>query len=119
MHYDNVARGLAIDTRFDDHISRSQVCQNHKLQTVFRLFFTVLNDAWFAAHIRKIKQSIFCVTGLYLRDITNMIFVILHLNVSCWSVCSACVLIPVAGNVMHFGNLFVEEGKSVRHQCTH
>ena len=30
------------------------------------------------------------VTGVYLRDITNMIFVIFHLNVSWLSVCSYC-----------------------------
>ena len=31
-----------------------------------------------------------CVTGVYLRDITNMIFVILHLDVSRLSVCFSC-----------------------------
>ena len=32
-------------------------------------------------HIKKIKQSMLCVTGVYLRDITDLIFVFLHLNV--------------------------------------
>ena len=31
-----------------------------------------------------------CVTGVYLRDITYMIFVILHLNTSHLSNCSSC-----------------------------
>ena len=33
-----------------------------------------------------------CVSGVYLRDITNTIFVILHLNVSHLSLCSSCFL---------------------------
>ena len=39
-----LARGLAIHTRFDDLdlISRSQVCQNHKLQIGFRFLSTVV-----------------------------------------------------------------------------
>ena len=36
-----------------------------------------------ATHITKV----FCVTGVYLREITNTGFVILHLNVSCLSIC--------------------------------
>ena len=35
-----------------------------------------------ATHIKKIKHSVFCVIGVYLRDITNTIYVILYLNVS-------------------------------------
>ena len=40
----NLAQGPAIHTRFDDLdlISRSQVCQNHKLQIVFRFLSTVV-----------------------------------------------------------------------------
>ena len=40
----NLPRGLAVHTRFDhlDFISRSQVCQNHKLQAVFRFLSTVV-----------------------------------------------------------------------------
>ena len=34
-----------------------------------------------------------CVTGVYLRDITNMIFAILLLNVNHLSVCSSCLFI--------------------------
>ena len=39
-----LAQGLAVHTRFDDHdvISRSQVCQNQKLQTVVRFLPTVV-----------------------------------------------------------------------------
>ena len=40
-----------------------------------------------ATHINKIKHSMLHVTGVYLRDKTNMIFVILHLNLSCLSIC--------------------------------
>ena len=45
---------------------------------------------------RKIEHSMLCVTGVYLRDITNsnMVFVAMHLNVSHLSVCfSCCVLV--------------------------
>ena len=31
-----------------------------------------------------------CVTGVYLRDVTNTTFSILHLNVNYLSICSAC-----------------------------
>ena len=43
LHDYNLAWGLAVHTRFDDLdlISRSQVCQNHKLQIVFRFLSTV------------------------------------------------------------------------------
>ena len=46
-----------------------------------------------ATHIKKIKQCTLYVTGVYLRGITNMIFVILHLklNVSHLSICSSCL----------------------------
>ena len=35
-----------------------------------------------ASCIKKIKHSLICKTGVYLRDITDMIFVTVHLNVS-------------------------------------
>ena len=40
----NLVRGLAIHTRFDDLelILRSQVCQNNKLQVVFRFLSNVI-----------------------------------------------------------------------------
>ena len=40
----NLARGLAIHTRFDDldFISRSHVCQNHKLQVVVKFLSSVV-----------------------------------------------------------------------------
>ena len=41
----------------------------------------------FAIHIEKIKRSMLCATGVYLRDITSTIFVILQLNVNRLSVC--------------------------------
>ena len=41
-------------------------------------------------HIKKFKYRMLCATGVYLRDVTNMIFVILHLIVSHLSVCSFC-----------------------------
>ena len=40
---------------------------------------------------QRTETTVF-VTGVYLRDITDMIFVILHLNVSCLSVCFSCLL---------------------------
>ena len=43
-----------------------------------------------ATHIKKTKHSMLCVTGVYLRDITNTNFVILHLNVSHLSDCFSC-----------------------------
>ena len=51
--------GLAIHTRFDDldFISRSQVCQNHKLQTVFKFLSTVVKWCMVATHFKKIKHS--------------------------------------------------------------
>ena len=44
LHDHNFAHGLAIHTGCDDldHISRSQVCQNDKLQIVFRPLSTVI-----------------------------------------------------------------------------
>ena len=42
--------------------------------------------------IKQIKHSVLCVSGVYLRDITDMIFVILHLNVGHLSVCSSCLI---------------------------
>ena len=42
-----------------------------------------------ATHVKKIKHSMLCVTGVYLREITNTNFVILHLNASGLSVCSS------------------------------
>ena len=52
----DLAQDPAIRTRFDDLdlISRSQVCQNHKLQIVFGFLFTVVNGAWF---LRTWKRS--------------------------------------------------------------
>ena len=90
MHDYNFAQGLAIHTRFDDLdlISRSQVCQNHKLQIVFRFLSIVMHGA---THIQQLKHSMLYVTGRYLRDITDMIFVILHLDASHLSVCFSCL----------------------------
>ena len=45
-------------------------------------------------HMKKIKHSILCVTAVYLRDISNMVFVILHLNLSHLSICSSCDILP-------------------------
>ena len=89
MCYFNFAQVLSIHTRFDDLdlISRSQVCQIRKLQVVFRFLSTCLVPA----HIKKIKHSMLHVTVVFLRDITNTISVILHLNVNHLSICSSCV----------------------------
>ena len=87
MHYYNFVQDLAIHTRFDDFdlTSRSQVRQNHKLQIVFRVLWYFV-----ATHIEKIKHSLLCVTGVYLRDITNTFFVILHLNVNHLCIFCSC-----------------------------
>ena len=62
----NSARGLAIRNRFDDLdlISRSQVCQNHKLQILFRFLSTVLEWWMVVTYIKKIKHNMLCVTVL-------------------------------------------------------
>ena len=74
----NLAWGLAIHTRFDNHdlISRSHICQNHKLQIVFCLDSCplLLKQCMVATHIKKIKHNVLCVTGVYLRNISNTIF---------------------------------------------
>ena len=56
----NLARGLAVHARFDDLdlISRSQVCQTHTLQIVFRL-----NGAWL---LHTLKRSS---TGNFVRPV--------------------------------------------------
>ena len=41
-----------------------------------------------AKYVKQTEHSMLCVTGVYLRDLDNMIFVILHLNVSHLSVFS-------------------------------
>ena len=46
-------------------------------------------DYMVATHLKMMKHSVLCVTGTYFRDVTNMIFAILHLNVSRQSICSS------------------------------
>ena len=43
--------------------------------------------------MKKVKHSMLCVTGVYVRDVTttSCLFV-LHLNVSCLSICCSCWL---------------------------
>ena len=48
-----------------------------------------------ASHIKRIKHHRLCVTGVYLRDITNIIIVLLHLNNSRLSVCSSSFVVVV------------------------
>ena len=81
----NLVGGLAIYTRFDDHdlILRSEVCWNYKLQIVFSFWSMVIK------HVIKIKHRMLCLTGVYFREITDTIFVILHLYMSCLNVCSS------------------------------
>ena len=72
----------------------SESCNCKLFLDLYPLYF---NSAWLlhtlkrsstmvATHIKKFKHSMLCVTGVYLRDITNMIVVILHLRVSDLSV---------------------------------
>ena len=91
----NIARVLSVCIRFDDldPILRSHIYQRHKLQIVSRFLCTVVSWCLVATHIKKIKLSVLCVTGVYLRHITNVIFVILHLNVRHQSVCFSCFII--------------------------
>ena len=53
----NLARGLAIHTTFDDLdlISRSHICQNHKLLIDFRFLSTVVyfNGAWLVHTLKR------------------------------------------------------------------
>ena len=42
-----------------------------------------------ATHIKKIKDSMLCVTDVYLRDTTNLFSPVLHLNVSHLSILSS------------------------------
>ena len=72
----NLAGGLAVQTRFDylDRILRSQACQIHNLQIVFRFLSTVVKWCMLATHIKDIKHGMLCVTGVYLRDITDTIW---------------------------------------------
>ena len=46
-----------------------------------------------ATNIKKIEHSLLCATGVYSSGITDMNFVILHLNVSHLSVCSSCFVV--------------------------
>ena len=45
-----------------------------------------------------------CVTGVFIRDITNTIFVILHVNMSRMSVCCFCVFLE--GGEVGLGHIF-------------
>ena len=55
-----------------------------------------------ATHIKKIKHGMLCITGVYLRDITYTIFIVLHLSMSCLSICSFCVFFQYScGDLQH------------------
>ena len=43
-----------------------------------------------ATHTKKVKHSMLCVAGVYLIDIVDKMFVILHVNVSRLSICCSC-----------------------------
>ena len=90
----NLAWGLTIYTRCDtiDLKSRSQVCQNYINLSYFSdTCLLLFKQCAVATHIKKIKDSMLCVTGVYLTDTTNVIFFsILLLIVSFLSVCSSC-----------------------------
>ena len=75
MHDYIFARGRVIHTRFNDLdlISRSQVCQYHKLDCFLDNCPVYLKRCMVATHFEKISHSILCVTDVYLRDITNTI----------------------------------------------
>ena len=54
-----------------------------------------------AMRIKKIKQNMLCVTGVYLRDITSVLFVILHLNVGHPSICSSLFSFFKSDSMVH------------------
>ena len=98
-----LAGGLAIPTRFNDLISRSQVCQNHKLQTGFRFLSTVVYWCMVATDIKKYALCECCVfmrcnyhdffaiyTWRRVVWASALLLVILHLNASQLSICSSC-----------------------------
>ena len=93
VHNYDLAWGLAIHTRFYylDLISRSQVCQIHKLQIVFRI---LVHCSWkkcmVITYIKKDKHSMLCVMDVYLKDITIAFSPILHKSVGHQNVCSSC-----------------------------
>ena len=70
--------------------------QTREVQIVFRFVPTVAQWYMVATHIKMIKQSMLCVTGVYLRDITNTSFVILHLNVSQLSIYTLLICFIIA-----------------------
>ena len=63
------------------------------MQILFRLLSIVVKWCRVATHIKEIKHSMLGVTGVYLIIMTDMSFVILHLNVIHLSVCSSCFVV--------------------------
>ena len=88
LHDYNLAGVLANHARFDDLdlISRSQIFQNNKLQMGCCCFLDScplwLKWCMVGTHMKQTKHSMLCVTDVYLIDIVNTFFSILHLNVS-------------------------------------
>ena len=82
---------LAIQISFDDLdlISRSQVRQNPNYKLFLDSCPLYFNGAWLLHTLKEQTQYALCDWCAF-RDITNMILKILHLNVSCLSVCSSC-----------------------------
>ena len=60
----NLALGLLAQTRCNDldHVSRPQLCQNHKLQIMCCIFVSaVVQTFMFAKYIKKVKHNMLCV----------------------------------------------------------
>ena len=92
----NIAWGLPIRTRFDDlSLFQGHSCVRLiKCILFFNRFFSTVDikQCVVATYIKKIKLRMLCVTGVYLRDITNFFFSpVLHLNVSHLSINSSCI----------------------------
>ena len=91
--YQNLAWGLPIHTRFDDLdlVSRSQVCQNNKLQIVFLiLIHCSIYVVWFL-HTLKRWGTVCFVSDVYLWDITNTFFFQFCTWMwIIWAFCSSC-----------------------------
>ena len=74
--------------------------QGHRYVRIINCkLYSVVEWCMVTTHIKKIMHRMLCVTGVYLRDITNMIFVILHLNVSCLNICSSCFVKKFSWNL--------------------
>ena len=102
--------GLMTFTLFQGHMCvRTIICNSvHRyLSTIIIQFINTFPPSFkhmVPTYIEKIRHSMFCVTGVYLRDLTNRIFSILHLTVihlsiGCFGFFYVCVCVCVCVGV--------------------